>query len=112
MFLEDAREACHGPLVVVIPPGAVHAFRFSRDTDGQVLTFNPRAVIEGDVPATAEALRAVFVAPRTLQFEPGAASTQRIATLMADLSDAEVSQLDELLIRIAHRVVELGAPAK
>lgn len=91
VFLEDAREACHGPLAVVIPPGAVHAFRFSRDTDGQVLTFNPRAVIEGDVPATAEALRAVFVAPRTLQFEPGAASTQRIATLMADLSDEFVS---------------------
>jgi len=33
VFLEDTRAACHGPLAVVIPPGAVHAFRFSRDTD-------------------------------------------------------------------------------
>ena len=93
VFLEDTRAACHGPLAVVIPPGAVHAFRFSRDTDGHVLTFNPRAVIEGDVPATGEALRALFAAPRMLQFEAEAASTQRIATLMADLSD-EFSSAD------------------
>jgi AraC family transcriptional regulator, transcriptional activator of pobA len=85
--LEAARADCRGPLAVVIPPGAVHAFRFARDTEGLVMTFNPRAVIEGDVPATGEALRVLFAAPRLLQLEPGAASTRRIETLMGDLSD-------------------------
>ncbi|MDR3468037.1 MAG: helix-turn-helix domain-containing protein [Xanthobacteraceae bacterium] len=85
--LDEARERCRGPLAVVIPPGVVHAFRFSRDTDGEVLTFNPRAVIEGDVPATGEALRDLFAAPRLVTFEPGATATRRMATLFGDLAD-------------------------
>jgi len=84
--LDDTRESCRGPAAVVIPPRAVHAFRFSRDTEGEVLTFNPRAVIEGDVPATGEALRDVFDAPRLIRFDPAAAMTARIATLFADLA--------------------------
>jgi AraC family transcriptional activator of pobA len=87
VLLEDARAACRGPVAVIIPPGVVHAFRFSRDTDGKVLTFDPRAVIEGDVPATGEALRTLFGVPRMLQFEPEATSTRRLATLMGDLED-------------------------
>lgn len=31
--------------------------------------------------------------------------------LMSDLSEDELGQLDDLLVRIAHRVVDLGAPA-
>ncbi|MGP8122727.1 MAG: helix-turn-helix domain-containing protein [Xanthobacteraceae bacterium] len=85
--LDEARARCQGPVAVVIPPGVVHAFRMSRDTDGQVLTFNPRAVIEGDVPATGEALRDLFAAPRLLHFEPGAAATLRMAGLFGDLAD-------------------------
>jgi len=85
--LDDRREKSRGPVAVVIPPGVVHAFRFSRDVDGEVLTFNPRAVIEGDVPATGEALRDLFAAPRVLPFEPGGAATRRMATLFADIAE-------------------------
>jgi len=85
--LDDRREESRGPVAVVIPPGVVHAFRFSKDTDGMVLTFNPRAVIEGDVPATGEALRDLFAAPRVLPFEPGGATTRRMATLFGDLAE-------------------------
>jgi AraC family transcriptional regulator, transcriptional activator of pobA len=65
----------------------VHAFRFTRETDGSVLTFDPRAVIEGEVPATGEALRSLFAAPRTIALDGADAATGRIATLMADLAD-------------------------
>ena len=87
VVLEDRREAWRGPVAIVIPPGVVHAFRFSSDTDGQVLTFNPRAVIEGEVPATGEALRALFAMPHVLHFESGGAATRRIGTLVDDLMD-------------------------
>ena len=67
--LDESRERCTGPVAVIIPPGVVHAFRFSRETDGFVLTFNPRAVVEGDVPATGEALRDLFATPQILHLE-------------------------------------------
>jgi AraC family transcriptional activator of pobA len=87
VLLEDTRRACLGPVAIVIPPGTVHAFRFSRETDGSVLTFNPRAVIEGDVPGTGEALRTLFSAPGVLQFEADSAPSRRVAMLMRDLED-------------------------
>jgi AraC family transcriptional activator of pobA len=90
--LDATHERCEGPLAVVIPPGVVHAFRFTRQTDGLVLTFNPGAVIEGDVPATGLALRDLFAGPRVLHFQPSAA-TDRIRTLFADLWD-EFSSAD------------------
>ena len=87
VVLEGERTAWRGPVVVVIPPGVVHAFRFTRETEGKVLTFDPRAVIEGDVPATGEALRTLFATPRTLALDPAATTTARVATLMDDLGD-------------------------
>jgi AraC family transcriptional activator of pobA len=85
--LDDARENCFGPMAIVIPPRVVHAFRFSADTDGQVLTFNPGAVIEGDLPATGQALRELFAGPRLLNFESSAAVARRIGTLFEDLAE-------------------------
>ncbi|NVN85225.1 MAG: helix-turn-helix domain-containing protein [Rhodopseudomonas sp.] len=91
--LDDDRSQCDGPVAVIVPPGVVHGFRFSRDTEGHVFTFNPRAMIEGDVPATGQALRDLFAAPRILPFEPDAAATGRIDSLFADLA-AEFSSPD------------------
>lgn len=85
--LDETRERCRGPVAIVIPPGAVHAFRFSGETDGYVFTFNPRAVVEGDVPASAEALRHLFATPRILAFEPSVMATRRIASLFEELAD-------------------------
>jgi AraC family transcriptional activator of pobA len=85
--LDEARERCEGPVAIVVPPGVVHAFRFSSDTEGQVLTFNPSAVIEGDLPATGQALRELFAGPRVLHFESSAAATRRIAKLFEDLAE-------------------------
>lgn len=64
--LDGARSAHHGPLVVVIPPGAVHGFRFAPESDGQVLTLSPRSVVEGDIAAAGRALHTLFTEPRLL----------------------------------------------
>ena len=48
------RQRAEGPLAIVIPPGAVHAFRFAPGTDGHVLTLHPRALVEGDPALDAE----------------------------------------------------------
>ena len=84
--LDETRERCRGPVAVVIPPGVVHGFRFSRDTDGYVFTFNPSAVVEGDLPATGEALGHLFARPRVLAFDPMAEATRRIASLFGELA--------------------------
>lgn len=84
--LDGDRQHCAGPVAVIIPPGVVHRFRFTADTGGQVLTFNPAAVIEGDVPATGDALRNLFAAPRILRFDPDSEQASRIGTLMEDLA--------------------------
>ena len=70
-------------VAVIVPPGVVHGFSFSRETDGQVFTFAPRAMIEGDVPATGQALRDLFAAPHVLAFEPGSAAMRRITRSVA-----------------------------
>jgi len=93
VVLDDAQEACLGPVAIVIPPGVVHTFRFAHDTAGQVLTFNPRAVVEGDVPATGDALRALFAAPCVLRFGPDAVAGRRVGALMGELAD-EFSSAD------------------
>lgn len=85
--LDEQRAQCDGPVAVIVPPGVVHEFRFSRDTDGQVFTFDPHAMIEGEVPATGQALRDLFAAPRILRFAPDGAATRRIGSLFADLAD-------------------------
>jgi len=85
--LDEQRVDCHGPVAVIVPPGVVHGFRFSRDTEGHVFTFNPHAMIEGDVPATGQALRDLFAAARILPFEPDSAVMRRIGSLFADLAD-------------------------
>ena len=87
LSLDGEQQTCAGPVAVIIPPGVVHAFRFSAATDGYVLTFNPQAVLEGDVPATGEALHDLFRAPGVLAFEPGSLATKRLAALFADLVD-------------------------
>ncbi|MEO8298297.1 MAG: helix-turn-helix domain-containing protein [Burkholderiales bacterium] len=87
VVLEGVREACEGPLAVVVPPNVVHAFRFTPATDGHVITFDARAVIEGDEPATGEALQALFAAPRALRLSDEAPATARIVSLVRELQD-------------------------
>jgi AraC family transcriptional activator of pobA len=84
--LDGQRQSCTGPAAVVIPPGVVHAFRFAPDTDGCVLTFSARAVVEGDLAAAGAALRSLFAAPRLLLMA-GDEDAPRIAGLIHQLRE-------------------------
>lgn len=79
--LDDLHRTCRGPALIVVPPTAVHGFRFEADTEGQVLTLSPRSLLEGDLAAAGDALRALFEHPRLLVLP--AAEADRIATMFA-----------------------------
>ncbi|MGO9996049.1 MAG: helix-turn-helix domain-containing protein [Steroidobacteraceae bacterium] len=86
MALDDRKETCRGPVAIIVPPGTVHAFSFSSDTAGQVLTIDPRAIVEGDGPAVGAALRALFRAPCVLRFESCSEPMERLAALVQELA--------------------------
>ena len=86
VWLDEVRHQGQGPLAVVVPPGAVHAFRFAPTSDGPVLTLSPRLLVEGDVPAVADALRALFARPRLLALQSDGDDAQRIDGLMRELA--------------------------
>ena len=55
-----------GPVVLVIPPSVAHAFRFSAQADGSVLTLDAQRLAEGDGVDLGPALQQLFQAPRVL----------------------------------------------
>jgi len=85
--LDDRHERCLGPVTIVVPPGAVHAFSFSPETVGLVLTLDARGIAEDGSPATADSLAVLFRTPRVMYFDDGAGATQRFAALMRDLAE-------------------------
>lgn len=82
--LDGSALAGAGPLVVVIPPGAVHGFRFAPESEGQVLTLSPRSLVEGDLPVAGDALLALFDRARVLSL--AAADAPRIGALFDTLA--------------------------
>ena len=81
-----------GPLAIVIPPGVAHSFAFSPRTKGYILTFDPRALLEGEGDA-GPTLTDLFATPRVvlLREEPGWA--RRLTGLLADIA-AEMAEPD------------------
>ena len=90
--LDETRSRCEGPAVIAVPPGTVHAFRFSAATDGQVITLSPQALAEGDPPFEPAALQALFGRPQVLAL---------------DRDDEAVVRLDGLFEQLGR---EFGAP--
>lgn len=86
VWLDEARQRCSGPLAIVIPPGVVHAFRFSPESDGHVLTLSPQALVEDGPAAVGSALHALFAAPQLLLPGSGADATERIDALLRELA--------------------------
>lgn len=67
--LDTRQQQVVGPSVLVIPPGTVHGFRFAPESDGRVLTFNARALVEGDATTSGDALSALFACPKVLRLD-------------------------------------------
>lgn len=89
--LDGQRQSATGPLLIAIPPGAVHAFRFAPGAQGAVLTLSARSFVEGDAQGAGPALRALFAAPRVWPFDAAepegtldAARLDALFTLLAD----------------------------
>ena len=55
--LDETRTSAQGPVLIVIPPGVVHAFRFSPESDGHVLTLDATRLAEGDAQDAGSALQ-------------------------------------------------------
>jgi AraC family transcriptional activator of pobA len=83
--LDADRQDCEGPVVITIPPGVVHAFRFAPHSQGCVVTLSARSLVEGDAQAAGPALRQLFDRPRVLPLGAGEGGNDaaRIASLFA-----------------------------
>ncbi len=85
-LLDETRSRCDGPAALVVPPGVAHAFRFSRQADGFVLTLNAALLAEGDAADSGPALAALFAAPRSLALDAGAPEVLRLQRLFEALA--------------------------
>lgn len=94
-ILDESRTSASGPVLIVIPPGVAHAFRFSPASDGFVLTVNAALLAEGEAEQAGSALQTLFAAPRTLTLDPAAPEVARLQPLFEALQ-AE-SQAESLL---------------
>lgn len=83
--LDAEQQAVAGPAVIVIPPGTVHGFRFAPDSDGRVLSFGARALVEGDATATGGALDALFARPQVLRLDGEGDAAARAGALFDEL---------------------------
>jgi len=84
-MLDESRSGCDGPAAIVIPPAVAHAFRFSRDSDGYVLTVNAGLLAEGDAAGVGDALHTLFAAPRTFALDPASPDVARLQPLFEAL---------------------------
>jgi AraC family transcriptional activator of pobA len=83
--LDERRSAIEGPAAVIVTPGVVHGFRFAPETDGLVLTFSARFLVEGEAQSSG-AFRALFSAPGVLRLKPDDHAAGRIDGLMRQLA--------------------------
>lgn len=110
-LLDESRADSQGPLAITLPPGVAHAFRFSAASDGHVLTFDARALAEGDQPGLAEALSRLFAAPRRLAVpQPEAARLHALfAALLAEHESAQPQPVTLWLARsVLWRLAEMA----
>lgn len=117
VVLDALRDASDGPVAAVVPPGVAHAFRFSPDTDGHVLTFSAAALAEGEAAEVGAALQTLFASPQLLRLEAGEA--QRVQALFHSLlaesqaADAEPQAASPVPLWLARAVVwRLAAVAR
>lgn len=83
-MLDESRIEAAGPLLLAIPPGTAHAFRFTPGTQGHVLTVNAGLLAEGE-PALGQALAALFSGPRHLALDESAPEVPRLHALFEAL---------------------------
>jgi AraC family transcriptional regulator, transcriptional activator of pobA len=109
--LDSNQHRAEGPVAVVIPPPVAHAFRFTPQTEGTVLTLDARRLAEGDASGTGAALQALFAAPRLLPVPAHEAGRLQalFSSLHAESSADEASPVPTWLARcIVWRLAQLA----
>lgn len=81
--LDESHTDAEGPLAIAIPPAVAHAFRFTPEADGMVLTLDARRLAEGEPGAFGQALQSLFALPRVVRVP--AHEANRLQALMAAL---------------------------
>jgi AraC family transcriptional regulator, transcriptional activator of pobA len=84
--LDERQATALAPAAIVLPPGVVHAFRFLPGTQGWVLSFSPRRVLEGEAAPVAAQLESLFEAPALLAWADDAVASRPLARLLATLA--------------------------
>jgi AraC family transcriptional activator of pobA len=79
--IDEQLQTLAAPACVVLPPNVVHAFRFAPGTQGWVLTFSPRQLLEGESGAAAEPLETLFERPVLAALGTGDAAVDRQAAV-------------------------------
>ena len=112
VHMDEHRATLKGPVAIVVPPSVAHGFRFSPETDGLVLTFSPRFLVEGEFESTGEAFRTLFQQPGLIALDASDPRAVRLDVLFRELSvefnaphahDSTVAQLlaRALIVRLA-----------
>lgn len=84
--LDDAESAPPTPCAVVVPPGAIHAFRFRPGTLGHVLTFAERGLSRA--AAEREALvESLFVRPAVIDLSDRPVVRRRLGRLLDEIGE-------------------------
>jgi len=84
-MLDESSSSSTGPAALAIPPAVAHAFRFSRDCDGFVLTLDATLLAEGDATGIDAALHLLFGSPLVMALEASSPEVARLQTLFEAL---------------------------
>jgi AraC family transcriptional activator of pobA len=84
--LDLSRAHADGPAAIVLPPGTVHGFRFTPETQGWVLTLSARFLVEAEFQAVGVAVRDVFAEPRIVPLVAGSDGAARLSALLSELA--------------------------
>lgn len=90
--LDEVAGERDGPCVVIVPPAAVHAFRFTPGAVGQVLTF-AEGRLAGGAPERRALVEAVFARPAAINLANDEAALARLTRMLDDISH-EIRQRD------------------
>jgi AraC family transcriptional activator of pobA len=80
--LDDGCETRSAPVVIIVPAGTVHSFKFRADTQGYVLTVDLARLLAGAAPADRSPIESLYAAPRTLDLRESPALGARLAPLI------------------------------
>ena len=93
--IDDERSSLRAPAIVLLPPASVHAFRFSAETRGFVLTVAPEALASGDAAEYLADFDAVLDTPQLLALDAEGNLPRRLQLLFERLAE-EFRQPDSL----------------